>query len=70
MTKYFNVMVSFVTESDQGKTKKQNIMYLVDANSVTEAEARTVRFLSSRGETNFEVKAAGESKVAEVITLN
>jgi hypothetical protein len=67
--KYYQVNVSFVIESDNGKIKKQYINYLVDAQSVTEAEARTTQFLNSRGESNFEVKSAGESKIAEVITL-
>jgi hypothetical protein len=69
MTKYFQTVVTFITESDNGKTKKQSLIYLVDSESVTEAEARTIKFLSDRGETNFEVKAAAESKISEVITL-
>jgi len=43
------------------------VLYLVDAQSVTEAEARTVDFLSSEGETNFEVKSASESRIMHVI---
>jgi hypothetical protein len=35
--------------------------------SVTEAEARTVQYLTERGEQEFEVKAASESAIAEVI---
>jgi hypothetical protein len=35
--------------------------------SVTEAEARTVEYLLSRDEEAFEVKAASEAKIAEVI---
>ena len=69
MTTYFQVLVSFVTESDNGKLKKTNVIYLCDAQSVTEAEARTVKFLGDRGETSFEVKAAAQSKIVEVITL-
>jgi hypothetical protein len=67
MAQYFNVKVQFRTESDNGKVKKETINYLVDAQSVTEAEARTVQYLLSRDEEAFEVKSAAEAKIAEVI---
>ena len=67
MPQYFNVKVQFRTESDNGKVKKETVNYLVDAMSVTEAEARTVEYLLSRDEEAFEVKAASEAKIAEVI---
>ena len=67
MGQYFNVKVQFRTEDERGKVKKENINYLVDAQSVTEAEARTVEYLLSRDEEAFEVKAASEAKIAEVI---
>jgi len=67
MGQYFNVKVQFRTEDKRGKVKKENINYLVDAQSVTEAEARTVQYLLSRDEEAFEVKAASEAKIAEVI---
>ena len=67
MPQYFNVKVQFRTESDNGKVKKETVNYLVDAMSVTEAEARTVEYLLSRDEEEFEVKAASEAKIAEVI---
>ncbi len=50
-----------------GKLKKQSVNYLVDAMSVTEAEARTVEYLTAQGEQEFEVKAASEAKIAQVI---
>ena len=67
MAQYFNVKVQFRTESDNGKIKNVTVNYLVDAQSVTEAEARTVEYLLSRDEEAFEVKAASEAKIAEVI---
>ena len=67
MAQYFNVKVQFRTESDNGKVKKETVNYLVDAMSVTEAEARTVEYLLSSDEEAFEVKAASEAKIAEVI---
>jgi len=66
MAQYFNVKVQFTVEVN-GKLKKQNVTYLVDAMSVTEAEARTVEHLTEQGEQEFEVKAASEAKIAEVI---
>ena len=66
MAQYFNVKVQFTVEVN-GKLKKQSVNYLVDAMSVTEAEARTVEYLNSQGEEEFEVKAASEAKIAEVI---
>ena len=63
---YFNVKVQFTVEVN-GKLKKQSVNYLVDAMSVTEAEARTVECLTEKGEQEFEVKAASEAKIAEVI---
>ena len=66
MAQYFNVKVQFTVEVN-GKLKKQNVTYLVDAMSVTEAEARTVEYLTAQGENEFEVKAASEAKIAQVI---
>jgi len=66
MAQFFNVKVQFTVEVN-GKLKKQNVNYLVDAMSVTEAEARTVEYLTEQGENEFEVKAASEAKIAEVI---
>ena len=63
MAQYFQVKVQFVNEDN----KKQSVNYLVDAMSVTEAESRTIEYLTSEGEQSFEVKAASESKIAEVI---
>ena len=64
MAQYFQVKVQFVNEDN----KKQSVTYLVDAMSVTEAEARTIGYLTNEGEQTFEVKAASESKIAHVIS--
>jgi Fe-S cluster assembly iron-binding protein IscA len=63
MAQYFQVKVQFVNEDN----KKQSVTYLVDAMSVTEAEARTIEYLTNKGEQIFEVKAASEAKIAHVI---
>jgi len=65
MPQYFNVKVQFVNEDN----KKQSVNYLVDAMSVTEAEAKTIQYLTIEGEQSFEVKAASESKIAQVISV-
>jgi len=64
MSQYFQVKVQFVNEDN----KKTSVAYLVDAMSVTEAEARTIEYLTNEGEQTFEVKAALESKIVHVIS--
>jgi Fe-S cluster assembly iron-binding protein IscA len=66
MPQYFNVKVQFVNEDN----KKQSVNYLVDAMSVTEAEAKTIQYLTDEGEQSFEVKAASESKIVGVISTS
>ena len=66
MAQYFQVKVQFTVEVN-GKLKKQNVNYLVDAMSVTEAEARMVQYLKEQGENEFEVKAASSSNIAQVV---
>lgn len=66
MAQYFNVKVQFTVEVN-GKLKKQYENYLVDAMSVTEAEAKTIQHLTDTGEQEFEVKAASEAKISKVI---
>jgi hypothetical protein len=66
--KYFQVKVEFKTEDDKGRIKRQSYLYLVDAQSVTEAEARTVKYLRDQSEEDFEIKSAGSSKILKVLT--
>ena len=70
MASYFQVKVQFTVEDSKGKVKKQNVLYLVDSESVTEAEARMVQYLVDQGEQEFEVTAAVASNIASVITAN
>jgi hypothetical protein len=65
---YFTVKVEFKTEDDKGKIKRQSYLYLVDAQSVTEAEARTVNYLRDQLEEDFEVKSASASKILKVLS--
>jgi Fe-S cluster assembly iron-binding protein IscA len=70
MASYFQVKVQFTVEDSKGKVKKQNVLYLVDSESVTEAEARMVQYLTEQGEQEFEVTAAVASNIASVIVAN
>jgi len=70
MANYFQVKVQFTVEDSKGKIKKQNVLYLVDSESVTEAEARMVQYLVDQGEQEFEVTAAVASNIASVVTAN
>ena len=67
MAQFFQVKVQFTVEDSKGKVKKQKVLYLAYAQSVTEAEARITTYLTDAGEQAFEVKAASESLIAEVI---
>ena len=69
MSKFFQVKVQFTTEDDKGKTKKQNILYLVDSMSVTEAEVKITKYLTDLHEKDFEVKAASESPIYDVVYI-
>lgn len=68
--KYFEVTVQVKIESEDSKgnvkVKNVNEQYLVDAMSVTEAEARTVK-LFANSMLDFEVVSVKGSKVLEVI---
>ena len=67
---YYQCKVTF----DSGETNKQGkpmitkTAMLVEATGVTEAEARTVKFLTDNDEQAFEVKSASESKIFDVIS--
>jgi len=65
---YFTVAVKIENEID-GKVKKTTERYLVDAMSVTEAEARAVKYLQKDlgAGVDFEVTAAGVSRIVGVI---
>lgn len=67
---YFQVKVQFIVEDAKGKLKKTKVSYLVDAMAVTEAEARMVKYLTDRGENEFEVKSVSESNISAVISAS
>jgi hypothetical protein len=70
--KYFEVLVSIKTETEgyKGAVKIKSVKetYLVDAMSVTEAEARVVKLFAQSGfSQDFEVIGVKGSKVIEVV---
>lgn len=68
--KFYQAKVEFTVEDQNGKLKKQKVAYLVDSESVTEAEARVTQFLIERGESEFEVVAVVSSPISDVITAS
>lgn len=69
MNKYFEVTVEIVTAMQKnGKEKKVKEVYLVDAQSVTEAEARVVKDFTDAGvQIDYKVSIAKESRIIRVI---
>ena len=67
MAKYYAVVVSIEVEDAKGKIKKQKEQYLVDALSVTEAEAKLVnKFTKDAVKLEYEVVKVSETKIVEV----
>lgn len=64
---YFTVSVKVAFEDDKGKVKKLTERYLVDAMSVTEAEARTAEFMKTDVR-DSEIIAVNQSRILEVIS--
>ena len=69
MAKFFEVTVEVVVATlKNGKDKKNKEIYLVDAQSVTEAEARVVKDFEDAGvQIEYKVVGAKESRVIRVI---
>lgn len=65
---YFTVNVKIQQDNGSGKVKKITERYLVDAMSVTEAEARVISELKEElTGTEFEVVSASVSRIYKVI---
>ena len=62
---YWQVTVQLEHENDRGRTQKVRELYLVDAVSATEAEAKI--FTEFEGESNFTVIGVNQSKIIKVI---
>jgi hypothetical protein len=65
---FFEVKVEFRTvDPSRDKPKKETVKYLVEAESVTESEARVYEYFEALHIGDFEVKSSGNSKIVEVI---
>ena len=65
---YYTAKVRVAIDTPKG-VKKVTEMYLVDAQSVTHAEAMVVKDFEGQG-IDFEVKAVSNSKIVKVIEYN
>ena len=63
--KYWQVTVVFEIVSDSGRNQKVKELYLVEAVSATDAEAKIYK--NFEGESNFTVVKAEQSRIPEVI---
>jgi hypothetical protein len=63
---FYLAKVQFEITNEQGKVKKHNRTYVVDAVSVTDAEVMVNRYLKDSTEP-FEVKTIAESKIVDCI---
>ena len=64
---YWQVTVQFERENDRGRVQKVREIYLIDAMSGTEAEAKTYSYLEEEGETNFQVISLAQSRILKVV---
>ena len=64
---YWQVTIQFERENDRGRVQKVREVYLVDAMSGTEAEAKTYKVLEDTVG-NFKITSLVESKIIKVIS--
>lgn len=65
--KYWTTTVQFETTDHKGNLKKTKEIYLVDAQSATEAETLVHKQLKKAGESDFQVISAAQSRILRVI---
>jgi len=63
---YFDVKIEFKTEDDNGKVKKVKETYLVEAVSVTDAEAIVTKKFEG-GMSDFKVSSVSEKKYMDIL---
>lgn len=63
---FYITKVQFEFTGENGKVKKKNRIYVVDAVSVTDAEVKINEYLVNATEP-FEVKTISESKIEDII---
>lgn len=65
MSKYWQITVLFEIESDSGRSQKVKELYLLEAVSATDAEAKVYK--NFEGESNFSVIKAEQSRIIDVL---
>ena len=66
--KYYEATVEYTEEMNNGREKKRREIVLVDAQSVTESEAKVTQHLNGLNlQLDFIVKQVRESKIVEVL---
>jgi tetrahydromethanopterin S-methyltransferase subunit A len=66
---YFQVNVELIDSNDKGKQQKIKEQYLVDSESVTEAEAKVIKMFEDEGnQMTYMVKSVRETKILQVIS--
>jgi hypothetical protein len=63
---YYNVKVNVTTESDKGQIKQKSELYLVEAESVTEAEAKMYKDFEGYND-DWEVVSTVKTKIIKVV---
>ncbi len=67
-SKYYSVKIQIRLEDENGKIKKKSESYLVNAVSVTDAEAKTVAdFTKDAPSFEWEVMSVSETKIVKVL---
>lgn len=66
MQTWFEVRAKYIHIDDDGRERKVNGVYLVDAVSVTDAEARTIKELSQMIRGEMQVVKASSSNIVEI----
>jgi len=64
---YWEVTVQFERENDRGRVQKVRELYLIDAMTGTEGEAKTYGYLEEQDETNFQVISLKQSRILKVV---
>ena len=67
MANYFEVKITYYKTLENGNEKKVSELYLVDAVSFTEAEARIIEEVKPFISGEFQVKSIRKYKVAEIV---
>ena len=63
---YWQVVAQFERINEKGRVQKIKESYLVDAQTGTEEEAKTYKFLETQGETDFKIIRLSESNIIKV----